>query len=155
MMFSNDLVCDILDFMDDNINRKITMDELCSHFYFNKDYIMRLFKREIHSTISDYMNKKRIFQSLQDLQFGNDSILFIGLKHGFTSLEYYSEVFHKVMGVSPIIYRKFSTRSIDVAEKDINKIQKNLANISGFFENVTRYRNNRKKTLSMNLSIFK
>lgn len=155
MMFSNDLVCDILDFMDDNINRKITMDELCSHFYFNKDYIMRLFKREIHSTISDYMNKKRIFQSLQDLQFGNDSILFTGLKHGFTSLEYYSEVFHKVMGVSPIIYRKFSTRSIDVAEEDINKIQKNLANISGFFENVTRYRNNRKKTLSMNLSIFK
>jgi len=155
MMFSNDLVCDILDFIDDNINRKITMDELCSHFYFNKDYIMRLFKREIHSTISDYMNKKRIFQSLQDLQFGNDSILFIGLKHGFTSLEYYSEVFHKVMGVSPIIYRKFSTRSIDVAEKDINKIQKNLANISSFFENVTRYRNNRKKTLSMNLSIFK
>ena len=155
MMFSNDLVCDILDFIDDNINRKITMDELCSHFYFNKDYIMRLFKREIHSTISDYMNKKRIFQSLQDLQLGNDSILFIGLKHGFTSLEYYSEVFHKVMGVSPIIYRKFSTRSIDVAEEDINKIQKNLANISSFFENVTRYRNNRKKTLSMNLSIFK
>ena len=133
MMFSNDLVCDILDFIDDNINRKITMDELCSHFYFNKDYIMRLFKREIHSTISDYMNKKRIFQSLQDLQFGNDSILFIGLKHGFTSLEYYSEVFHKVMGVSPIIYRKFSTRSIDVAEKDINKIQKKSSKHFRFF----------------------
>ena len=154
-MFSNDLICDILDFIDDNINRKITMDELSGHFYFHKDYIMRLFKKEIHSTISDYINKKRIFQSLKDLQLSNDSILYIGLKHGFSSLEYYSEVFHKVMGVSPVIYRKFSARSMEVEEEDMKTIQKNLANISGFFENVTRYRNNRKKTLSMNLSIFK
>ena len=154
-MFSNDLICDILDFIDDNINRKITMDELSRHFYFHKDYIMRLFKKEIHSTISDYINKKRIFQSLKDLQLSNDSILYIGLKHGFSSLEYYSEVFHKVMGVSPVIYRKFSARSIEVEDEDMKTIQKNLANISGFFENVTRYRNNRKKTLSMNLSIFK
>lgn len=154
-MFSNDLICDILDFIDDNINRKITMDELSGHFYFHKDYIMRLFKKEIHSTISDYINKKRIFQSLKDLQLSNDSILYIGLKHGFSSLEYYSEVFHKVMGVSPVIYRKFSVRSMEVEEEDMKTIQKNLANISDFFENVTRYRNNRKKTLSMNLSIFK
>lgn len=154
-MFSNDLICDILDFIDDNINRKITMDELSGHFYFHKDYIMRLFKKEIHSTISDYINKKRIFQSLKDLQLSNDSILYIGLKHGFSSLEYYSEVFHKVMGVSPVIYRKFSARSMEVEDEDMKTIQKNLANISGFFENVTRYRNNRKKTLSMNLSIFK
>ena len=154
-MFSNDLICDILDFIDDNINRKITMDELSGHFYFHKDYIMRLFKKEIHSTISDYINKKRIFQSLKDLQLSNDSILYIGLKHGFSSLEYYSEVFHRVMGVSPVIYRKFSARSIEVEDEDMKTIQKNLANISGFFENVTRYRNNRKKILSMNLSIFK
>ena len=154
-MFSNDLICDILDFIDDNINRKITMDELSGHFYFHKDYIMRLFKKEIHSTISDYINKKRVFQSLKDLQLSKDSILYIGLKHGFSSLEYYSEVFHKVMGVSPVIYRKFSARSIEVGDEDMKTIQKNLANISGFFENVTRYRNNRKKILSMNLSIFK
>ena len=154
-MFSNDLVCDILDFIDENVNGKITMDELSNYFHFNKDYIMRLFKKEIHTTISDYINKKRIFQSLLDLQLTTNSILSIGLKHGFTSLEYYSEVFHKVMGVSPVIYRKFSTRSIDVSEENIKITQKNLANISGFFENVTRYRHNRKKTPSISLSIFK
>lgn len=133
-MFSNDLICDILDFIDDNINRKITMDELSGHFYFHKDYIMRLFKKEIHSTISDYINKKRVFQSLKDLQLSKDSILYIGLKHGFSSLEYYSEVFHKVMGVSPVIYRKFSARSIEVEDEDMKTIQKNLANISGFLK---------------------
>ena len=63
------------------------MDELSNQFYFNKDYIMRLFKKEIHTTISDYINKKRIFQSLPDLQLTTNSILSIGLKHGFTSLD--------------------------------------------------------------------
>ena len=80
-MFSNDLVCDILDFIDKNINRKITMSELSKHFYFNKDYIMRLFKKEIHSTILDYINQLRIFQSIKDLQETNKSILNIGLLH--------------------------------------------------------------------------
>ena len=40
-MFSNDLVCDILDFIDENVNGKITMDELSNYFHFNKDYIIR------------------------------------------------------------------------------------------------------------------
>ena len=154
-MFSNDLVCDILDFIDENINRKITMNELSKRFYFNKDYIMRLFKKEIHSTILDYINQLRIFQSLKDLQETNKSILNIGLLHGFSSLEYYSEMFHKVMGVSPSIYRDFSMRSVSVTEEEIQIIQKNLASISNFLEAITRYRNHRKKTLSKNLSIFK
>ncbi len=154
-MFSNDLICDILDFIDENINRKITMDELSEHFYFNKDYIMRLFKKEIHSTILEYINKLRVFQSLQDLQFGNKSILNIGMNHGFSSLEYFSEMFHKVMGVSPSIYRDFSMRSVYVTEEEIQIIQKNLASISSFLETIARYRNHRKKTLSKNLSIFK
>ena len=63
-MFSNDLVCDMLDFIDDNINRKITMIELSQKFFFHKDYLMRLFKKEIHVTILDYINRLRIFQSM-------------------------------------------------------------------------------------------
>ena len=84
-MYSNDLVCDILDFIDQHINQKITMSMLSQHFYFHKDYIMRLFKKELHTTIIQYINTKRIFQSLYDLQTTNDSILSIGLHHGFSS----------------------------------------------------------------------
>ena len=154
-MYSNDLVCDILDYIDQNINQKISIVELSNRFYFHKDYIMRLFKKEIHCTITQYINELRVYQSLYDLQTSKESILYVGLNHGFTSLEYYSEIFHKVMGISPIIYRKFSNRFIDVSEEDILTIQKNLARLSHFFENIARYRGNRKKELSFTLSIFK
>lgn len=154
-MYSNDLVCDILDFIDQHINQKITMSMLSQHFYFHKDYIMRLFKKELHTTIIQYINTKRIFQSLYDLQTTNDSILSIGLHHGFSSLEYYSETFHKIMGISPIIYRQFTMRFIDVSNQDIVIIQKHLANVSYFLETITKYQRNRKKDLSYSLSIFR
>lgn len=154
-MFSNDLVCEIIQFLNLNINRKVTMQELSNTFFFHKDYLMRLFKRELHCTIIMYMNKVRVYESLKDLQFSDESLLRIGLHHGFYSLEYYSETFHSIMGVSPTIYRVFSRRLRHVSDKDMLIIQQNLAKLSSFFEFVTFYLGNRKKILSKNLSIFK
>lgn len=154
-MFSNDLVCQMIEYINQNISRKITMAELSSVFFYHKDYLMRIFKREIHCTISNYMNRLRIYQSLQELQFSNHSILRIGLNHGFSSLEYYSETFHHIMGVSPTVYQNFSRRFIGVEEKDIPIIQKSLAELSSFFQFVTYYLGNRQKKLSKSLSIFK
>lgn len=131
------------------------MDELSERFYFNKDYIMRLFKKEIHCTVTEYINHIRIFYSLQDLRENNLSILSTGLNHGFISLEYYSEMFRKIMGVSPSIYRDFAMRSINVSEEEIITIQNNLSKLNSFYESITYYKSNRKKVLSKNLSIFK
>lgn len=154
-MFSNDLVCEIIIFLNQNINRKVTIKELSDIFFFHKDYIMRLFKKEIHCSIITYMNKMRIYQSLSELQFSNQSILRISINHGFGSLEYFSEVFHQIMGVSPTLYRNFSKRLHSVSQKDILIIQKKLAELSSFYQFITNYLENRKKILSKNLSIFK
>ena len=70
-MFSNPLVLNILDYLDLNLFRKVTINELSNTFHFNKDYLMRLFKKEIGTTIIDYMNYKRIFSSL-DSKYGTD-----------------------------------------------------------------------------------
>lgn len=101
-------------------------------FFFHKDYLMRLFKKEIHVTILDYINRLRIFQSLKDLQETDKTILNIGMIHGFSSLEYYSETFHKVMGFSPSIYREFARRSVNISEEDFLAVQEKLAEISTF-----------------------
>ena len=154
-MYSNELICNILDFISQNINRKITISELSTRFFFNKDYIMRLFKRELQTTILEYINRVRIYNSLTELQTTTKSILNIGLNNGFASQEYYSETFHKVVGVSPLIYRKFTKRSNEISEEEYLTIQTSLANLSSFINQVTYYQNNRKKTLTKTLSIFK
>lgn len=154
-MYSNELICNILDFISQNINRKITISELSTRFFFNKDYIMRLFKRELQTTILEYINRVRIYNSLTELQTTTKSILNIGLNNGFASQEYYSETFHKIVGVSPLIYRKFTKRSNEISEEEYLTIQTSLANLSSFINQVTYYQNNRKKTLTKTLSIFK
>lgn len=83
-----------------------------------------------------------------------EKLLWLNYLKGFSSLEYYSETFHKVMGFSPSIYREFARRSINISEEDIIAIQKKLAEVSTFFGTVTKYRHNHKKVLTKSLSIF-
>ena len=40
----------------ENINKNITIDELSNIFFFDKFYIMKLFKKELNITIINYIN---------------------------------------------------------------------------------------------------
>ncbi len=154
-MFSNSLIVQILSFIDQNLYKKISMDELSSYFHYDKAYIMRLFKKEIQMTITQYINRKRIFLSLSEFN-SNLSILSIALNHGFYSLEYYSEMFHMIMGVSPTTYLLFIKRSSKIADTDVYRIQDNLTLLSNQINTIERYKTNviPKRTVKV-LSIFK
>lgn len=113
---------------------------------------MRIFKKELKITIIDYMNKKRIDSSLEELQDTKDSILKIALNHGFTSQEYYTEIFHKEMGVNPLTYRKFSLHHPSVSEEDSNQIRKNLTEIKYLLDQIENYKRNVPKETIKKLS---
>lgn len=155
-MFSNDLVIKILNYIDTNLYKKITIDDLSNVFFYNKDYIMRLFKREIGYTIIDYINRKRIFNSLDAYKYKDYSILKISINYGFYSQEYYSEMFHKIMGVSPSTFYKFINYRNNVSIKDINTIQNNLSLLDYELRRINTYISNTppKRTVK-ELSIFK
>ena len=54
-MFSNKLVCDIICFIDKDINRKVSISDIEDEFFYNRYYIMKLFKREIGVSITNYV----------------------------------------------------------------------------------------------------
>ena len=147
-MYSNDLVCDFIEYINNNINKDITIDELANRFYFNRTYIMKRFKKEIGVKIHDYINITRITNSLEYFQY-NNYILSIALKNGFTSIEYYSEIFKKVIGVNPLKYKKFINRSLDITEGDINMIINNINRCNNIKLMVNDYLNRRKPTVKM------
>ena len=154
-MFSNLLVIDILDYIDNNLYTKITINNLKKKFNYNKDYIMRLFKREIGITIIDYINRKRVYNSLNSLKDSDDSIILISINYGYYSLEYYSEMFKNVIGVSPSIYRKFSRFDHNISINYSNKIRKSVIELDYLFNKIDKYRDNIKpKNTVKILSIF-
>ena len=132
------------------------MKELSSTFFYNKDYIMRLFKKEIHMTIIEYINSKRIFLSLKALKEKSSSVLAISIQYGFASQEYYCETFHSVMGVSPSEYQTFLNGSVGLDEESVFSIQDRLSYFASFFELIEEYKKNTppKSTIKV-LSIFK
>lgn len=143
-MFSNDLICNILEYLNNNINKEITINELSMLFYFNKTYIMKKFKKELNISIHKYINTMRIYNSL--LYFKDDNyILSIAFKNGFNSLEYFSEVFKKNMGVSPYVYKKY-TNYKNISDKEQKKIIDNLSRIINIRTKTLNYLNHRKST---------
>lgn len=141
-MFSNDLVCNIIEYLNNNINKEITIDELSVLFYFNKTYIMKRFKKELNISIHEYINTIRIYNSLPYFKEDN-YILNIAFKNGFNSLEYYSEIFKKNIGVSPNIYKKYSSYK-NITDKEEEKILNNICRINSIKSNALNYLNHRK-----------
>ena len=147
-MFSNELVCKILEYINNNINKEITIDELSNMFFYDKTYIMKRFKREINLSIFEYINHMRIYNSLFLYNYDN-YIISIAFKNGFNSLEYYSEIFKKVMGVSPSTYKKYAKRDINIKEKDLDLIINNTVKLDQINKRVELYINNRKPVSKM------
>ena len=144
VMYSNELVCKIIEYLNNNINKEISIDELSMQFFFNRTYIMKRFKKELGISINEYINSIRIFNSLK--YFKDDNyFLSIGFKNGFNSLEYFSETFKKIVGVNPTTYKKFINRN-NVSIKDENTIQNNINNLNNIKNKAINYLNHRKPT---------
>lgn len=153
-MYSNDLVCEILKYINDNINKEITTAELCNLFHFDKTYIMKRFKKELGITIHNYVNSMRIYQSLSDFEIDN-YVLGIGIRHGFNSLEYFSETFKKVIGVSPITYKNFLFKRNNVSIEDENTIMNSIIKLHNLKNNINYYLNHQRPKELPIKSIFK
>ena len=149
------LIIEILNYIDRNIYKKITIKELSRLFYFNKDYIMRLFKREIGMTIFEYINSKKIYLSLPTYKEKEYTILRIAIRHGFESQEYYSEIFKKIMGVKPYAYKKFTKVTTELSYDTIYEITENLVRLKMFFNKVEEYKNSIPQETGKKLSLFK
>ena len=141
-MFSNDLVCNIIEYLNNNINKEISINELSMLFSYDKAYIMRKFKKELNISIHEYINTIRIYNSLRFFKDDN-YILRIAFKNGFNSLEYFSEIFKKIMEVSPNVYKKYSNYK-NITDEEERKIMNNLSRIINIKTNVSNYLNHKK-----------
>ena len=151
-MYSNELVCKILEFIDNNLFSKISIDDLVNKFHYNRYYIMKLFKKEIGESVASYTNKLRIYYSLKEINSTDNLFIRIAINKGFYSLEYFSEIFKKVIGVSPSEYKKMiNYRLVD------RIVMSNIIDLNNLIKRKEIYLNNKKKfdNSVLKLSIFK
>ena len=63
-MSRESIVLSICNYIDSNITKSIKIDDIANHFHFDRYYLMKIFKKEIGITIIEYINSRRIQNSL-------------------------------------------------------------------------------------------
>lgn len=96
----------IKNFIDLNYFEKISAKSLGNIFYNNPYYLHRAFKEIIGITIIEYQHQVRIEQAKKMLSETELTLSFISSEVGYSSLSHFSRVFKRLIGISPLKYRK-------------------------------------------------
>ncbi len=84
----------------------LTLNEMADRVYLSSPYFSRVFKKETGKTFSAYLNEVRIKRSKEMLLHQNLRLTDIALLVGFEDQSYFTKVFKKVAGMSPLKYRE-------------------------------------------------
>lgn len=95
----------VLEYLNQNYNRKITIEEVASENYYNAAYLGRMFKQYYGINFKSYLQKKRIERSLQMLRDTDLPIGQISRYVGYNDKKNFYYIFRKLVGVTPNTYR--------------------------------------------------
>lgn len=89
-----------------HLTENLTVSQIAGQFYLNANYFTKLFKSELGVTPLHYINQKRVEKGKYLLEHTRLGIGEIAGETGFTDELYFSRVFRKYVGISPLAYRK-------------------------------------------------
>ena len=93
-------------YIDNHFKEPLTLDQLAAEAHMNKYYLSHAFKQEYGISPINYMISRRLEESKYLLAETDLSMSQIAQLLGFSSLSYFSQVFHRTQGISPMEYRQ-------------------------------------------------
>ncbi len=102
----NVLIQKMIDYMEENYENPISLDNLAGYIGLSKEYMCTLFKQSMQQTIMHYLLTVRISRArIFLIQYPEKKVLEIAQMCGFESPSYFGKVFKKEVGVTPENYR--------------------------------------------------
>lgn len=95
----------LVEYVDQNFYKDISIQSLSREFVINPNYISQLFRKNTGMTFTDYVTRLRIDYSSELLKKTNFSIDEVAGKCGYTDYFYFIRVFKKITGRSPGQFR--------------------------------------------------
>lgn len=103
---SNEHIINIYRYINKNLNKKISIEDLSNDLGLSKEYIMRIFKRETGKTITEYINMQKMAQAKELIQSKTLSLTDIASNLGFDDYNYFSRLFKKHFKTNPTAFKK-------------------------------------------------
>ena len=95
-----------IDYINSNIFRDITIDEICKAIHISKYHFCRRFRENTGMTVMNYILKTRIVLAKNLLLSEKLSVTDISNRCGFSSISYFCRVFKEETGLTPLEFRK-------------------------------------------------
>ncbi len=107
-----DLLPDVLEYINDNFQNHLSLNDIARHVGVNPSYLSRFFSDKFGSTITKYINEIRINYAKVLLLSSEDSITEIAYKCGFESIRSFNRTFLDFVNVTPREYRNDQNRAV-------------------------------------------
>ena len=94
-----------LSYLNEHYMDKITLRDLASRLFVSDSYLSKLFRQELGTSFTDYLNKNRVEHSIELMQATDLSLLEISGMVGFEDQSYFTKVFKRITGETPRQYK--------------------------------------------------
>lgn len=95
----------ITSYINSHLTEKLTVEKIAKNVFLSPSGIYKAINKHYGCTVSEYIASKRIDLSLPLLRESEHSVEDIAIMVGFSSPAYFSRIFKKHLGVSPLQYR--------------------------------------------------
>ncbi|WP_299555374.1 AraC family transcriptional regulator [Seonamhaeicola sp.] len=96
----------ILEFVEENYQRKIRIEELATITYLTDGAFCKYFKKQFKRSFTNYLNEFRIRKVCVLLQETNNKLLDIALNCGYENMSFFHRQFKKYIKMTPLEYKK-------------------------------------------------
>lgn len=99
-------VQNIINYISFNLTADLSLNAIANEFSLNSSYLSTLFKKETGTTLTNYVNNKRIEHAIYLLNTTKLPIQEIAVQCGINDVNYFTKLFKKLKNMTPTQYRE-------------------------------------------------
>lgn len=104
--FENELLNEIVAFMEEQINETLLLEDICREFSVSKSTLQILFRKNLDTSPKQYYIDLKLRTSRLLIKEGKGTISQVAMQLGFSSVNYFSRKFKEKYGIPPGEYQK-------------------------------------------------
>ena len=95
----------VQEFIENNFQDKISVDELADKFNIGRRTFERRFKKATHNSVVEYMQRVKVEAAKKEFETNRKNINEVMFEVGYTDTKAFRDVFKKITGMTPVDYR--------------------------------------------------
>lgn len=105
-MKSQPIVEIIVSYVEDNLDKDLSLDHISKELNYSKFYMARVFSECIGSTLYKYIQGRRLTEAARKLADTDKPIVEIAYEARYNSQQAFTLAFHQLYGCTPQVYRR-------------------------------------------------